>query len=188
MGNDRTQENSPNQLQEPLYSQFENIDIERNVEREDISKGTFKDQYNYEKKDPKDFYDYIININTFSQKPNIKWLIEKKAELKDIPMPENDNKIEENINDNNQKIEEINEKKELNEENINENIKDNIEIKKKDDDIDIDDNDKAVIGILGFGNVGKSYLLSLFTKQELPSGYSIHTKGISIKKIKDFII
>ena len=188
MGNDRTQENSPNQLQEPLYSQFENIDIERNVEREDISKGTFKDQYNYEKKDPKDFYDYIININTFSQKPNIKWLIEKKAELKDIPMPENDNKIEENINDNNQKIEEINEKKELNEENINENIKDNIEIKKKDDDIDIDDNDKTVIGILGFGNVGKSYLLSLFTKQELPSGYSIHTKGISIKKIKDFII
>ena len=188
MGNDRTQENRPNQLQEPLYSQFENIDIERNVEREDISKGTFKDQYNYEKKDPKDFYDYIININTFSQKPNIKWLIEKKAELKDIPMPENDNKIEENINDNNQKIEEINEKKELNEENINENIKDNIEIKKKDDDIDIDDNDKTVIGILGFGNVGKSYLLSLFTKQELPSGYSIHTKGISIKKIKDFII
>jgi len=38
--------------------------------------------------------------------------------------------------------------------------------------------------MIGLGNVGKSYLLSLFTGEELPTGDSIHTKRISIKKNK----
>jgi hypothetical protein len=37
------------------------------------------------------------------------------------------------------------------------------------------------IGILGLNNVGKSYLLSKMVRVEIPTGYSIETKGISIK-------
>ena len=37
------------------------------------------------------------------------------------------------------------------------------------------------IGVLGLNNVGKSYLLSKMVKVEIPTGYSIETKGISIK-------
>ena len=45
-----------------------------------------------------------------------------------------------------------------------------------------------VIGIIGLGNVGKSFLLSLFMKEELPIGDSMHTKGISVKKNDKLII
>lgn len=45
-----------------------------------------------------------------------------------------------------------------------------------------------VIGVIGLGNVGKSFLLSLFMKEELPMGDSMHTKGISIKKNDKIII
>ena len=37
------------------------------------------------------------------------------------------------------------------------------------------------IGVLGLNNVGKSYLLSKMVRVEIPTGYSIETKGISIK-------
>ena len=37
------------------------------------------------------------------------------------------------------------------------------------------------IGVLGLNNVGKSYLLSKIARSEIPTGYSIETKGISIK-------
>ena len=37
------------------------------------------------------------------------------------------------------------------------------------------------IGVLGLNNVGKSYLLSKIVKVDIPNGYSIQTKGISIK-------
>ena len=37
------------------------------------------------------------------------------------------------------------------------------------------------IGVLGLNNVGKSYLLSKIVKVDIPTGYSIETKGISIK-------
>ena len=37
------------------------------------------------------------------------------------------------------------------------------------------------IGVLGLNNVGKSYLLSKIVNIEIPSGYSVETKGISIK-------
>jgi len=38
---------------------------------------------------------------------------------------------------------------------------------------------------LGLNNVGKSYLLSKIVRAEIPTGYSIETKGISIKYAKD---
>ena len=37
------------------------------------------------------------------------------------------------------------------------------------------------IGVLGLNNVGKSYLLSKIVKVDIPTGYSVETKGISIK-------
>jgi len=37
------------------------------------------------------------------------------------------------------------------------------------------------IGVVGLNNVGKSYLLSKIVRAEIPTGYSIETKGISIK-------
>ena len=37
------------------------------------------------------------------------------------------------------------------------------------------------IGVLGVNNIGKSYILGLISKIEIPTGYSIETKGISIK-------
>ncbi len=37
------------------------------------------------------------------------------------------------------------------------------------------------IGVLGLNNVGKSFILSSITKDTIPTGYSIETKGISIK-------
>ena len=37
------------------------------------------------------------------------------------------------------------------------------------------------IGVLGLNNVGKSFLLKKIAIPNLPSGYSIETKGISIK-------
>jgi len=41
------------------------------------------------------------------------------------------------------------------------------------------------IGVLGMNNVGKSYLLSKLSNAEIPIGYSIETKGISIKYLND---
>ena len=37
------------------------------------------------------------------------------------------------------------------------------------------------IGVVGLNNVGKSYLLSKIVRVEIPTGYSVETKGISIK-------
>ena len=37
------------------------------------------------------------------------------------------------------------------------------------------------IGVLGINNVGKSYILGLISKIVIPTGYSVETKGISIK-------
>jgi len=41
------------------------------------------------------------------------------------------------------------------------------------------------IGVLGLNNVGKSFLLSKLVRAEIPTGYSIETKGISIKYAKE---
>ena len=39
----------------------------------------------------------------------------------------------------------------------------------------------SIIGMLGYSNVGKSFLLSLLTNKKIPDGYAVQTKGISIK-------
>lgn len=41
------------------------------------------------------------------------------------------------------------------------------------------------IGVLGLNNVGKSFILSLLAGLEIPTGFSIETKGISIKYTED---
>jgi len=41
------------------------------------------------------------------------------------------------------------------------------------------------LGVLGINNVGKSYLLSKISRVDIPTGYSIETKGISIKYSED---
>ena len=43
-----------------------------------ILKGLYKDRFKVENKDPLNFYDMIINIDSFSKKPEIIWKIEKK--------------------------------------------------------------------------------------------------------------
>ena len=185
MGNKNNQRRNPNPNR-PLRNLMNNAHNNNEVKIKDaISKGTYEEKYNIKESDPRELYDLIININTFSQIPNIKWLIETKDDLLNIQEPEKDekNKIDNiNINNNNSKIDI------QNEDNIIENEDEKIEVEEKNFDIDIDKTNNSVIGILGLSNVGKSYLLSLFTGQELPTGDSIHTKGISVKKIKNFII
>ncbi len=39
----------------------------------------------------------------------------------------------------------------------------------------------TIIGVIGNANKGKSYILSLISNEELPRGYSVTTKGISVK-------
>ena len=53
----------------------------------------------------------------------------------------------------------------------------------------IKDNKKLLnVGILGNGNIGKSFLLSRLFKEKIPSGYSVITEGLSIKINKDKFI
>ena len=53
----------------------------------------------------------------------------------------------------------------------------------------IKDNKKLLnVGILGNGNIGKSFLLSRLFKEKIPSGYSVLTEGLSIKINKDKFI
>ncbi len=41
--------------------------------------------------------------------------------------------------------------------------------------------DATIIGVIGNANKGKSYILSKISHEELPRGYSVTTKGISVK-------
>ena len=43
-----------------------------------IVKGSYKDRYKTEIKDPMDFYDSRIDIDSFSRKPEIIWKIQTK--------------------------------------------------------------------------------------------------------------
>ena len=49
---------------------------------------------------------------------------------------------------------------------------------------DIIQKETLKIGVLGLNNVGKSFILGLLSKYRVPTGYSIETKGISIKYTK----
>ena len=186
-------------------SNNENQNNNKPKEKDEIFKGTYQDKFNVKESDPKDFYDLIINIDTFSP-PNIKWKIEtnepekiskliKGKKIEDNNNNNIDNQIKDEIIDNNNEQNEIkdeiiendNEQNEIKDEIIEHNNKQN-QIKDINNYLIDNESNKSVIGILGLGNVGKSYLLSLFINQELPTGDSIHTKGISIKKIKNYII
>ena len=50
----------------------------------------------------------------------------------------------------------------------------------------------TIVGVIGNANKGKSYILSKISNEELPRGYSVSTKGISVKypkiEIRPFII
>ena len=157
-------------------------------EKNKILKGTYEDRYKItENKDPLDFYDKIIGIDSFLKEPEIIWTIQEKPEKEkndDMNVEkdkEMDNKKENEKTEEDKEIDNKKENKKIEKEEID-NKKENekIEEEKKENNI--------VIGILGLGNVGKSYLLSLFTEEELPSGDSIHTKGISVKILDKIII
>ena len=45
--------------------------------------------------------------------------------------------------------------------------------------------DKILIGVIGFENVGKTYLLNKFCGESLPYGYNYHTEGLSFKICDD---
>lgn len=143
----------------------------------EILKGSYKDRFKVEDKDPLKFYDMIINIDSFSKKPEIIWKIETKQNVKISDDIFEQKKEEDSINYDNVNIIENNEDK----------IKKESEGKEIHN-TDINDDNIIVIGVIGLGNVGKSYLLSLFTGEELPTGDSIHTKGISAKKINKLLI
>ena len=175
-------------------TESQKIELNNILEKEKISIGTFKERYKVTKNDPKNFYDLIININTFSQKPDIKWKIETKTELKKSQIKEIKKEDEKEDKKEDKKEEKKEDKKDNKKEDDNQKKNEiiNEEPKQKKEEIehDLKENevDKTVIGILGLGNVGKSYLLSFFTGEELPTGDSIHTKGISIKNIDHFTI
>ena len=152
----------------------ENINQEKNK----ILKGSYESRLEVEKKDPLDFYDMIIDINSFSTKNELIWNIETKQTKKEEQI-NLENQIEINQNQNQKSNNEIQDKKKNDKINLQEE-----NIQKK----EIGKDNNIVIGVIGLGNVGKSYLLSLFLAEDLPTGDSIHTKGISIKKSDKLII
>ena len=75
MGNKQKQEiNTPNNLS--------NQELEK--EKAKIYKGSYDDRYKVENKNPLDFYDNIIDIDSFSKKPEIIWKILTKQKLEYI--------------------------------------------------------------------------------------------------------
>jgi len=150
-------------------------------EKEKILKGSFEDRFKVENRDPLDFYDMIIDINSFSRKDEIIWKIQTKSNKKEKEKSQKENLIEQE----NQNKQEIDNDKE------NDIQNDVLKLKEETDnneDIFNFKEEKIVVGVIGLGNVGKSFLLSLFLGEDLPSGESIHTKGISLKAKQKLII
>ena len=82
MGNDHSKTNNTN------YNELENA--------KRVLKGSFKDRYKVDNKDPLRFYDMIIDIDSFSKKPKIIWKIKTKKSEKneDAQIIENENNQE----------------------------------------------------------------------------------------------
>jgi len=160
-----------------------------NEAKNKIVKGSYKERYKNEIIDPMDFYDSRIDIDSFSRKPEIIWKIHTKLKKEKIEEQNFENLEKEEKDEKEEKEEK--EKKDDNENKDNNQLIPNpiFEDQMKGEPKDIikisnfTEEECIVLGIIGLGNVGKSYLLSLFVGQELPSGESIHTKGISIKNI-----
>jgi hypothetical protein len=162
-----------------------NLDDNSNSEIENakkILKGSYEDRYKVGNKDPSQFYDMIIDINSFSKKPDIIWkIITKKNKQKNGKIF-----LKDNIEENAKEIIANNEME--NQSNINSSINKNQNDSLKIEDSNIIEKNGIVIGVIGLGNVGKSYLLSLFIDEELLIGENVHTKGISIIKKNQLII
>ena len=157
-----------------VLSEMDNSDNDKDKikkEKEKILKGSYKDRFKIDNKDPLSFYDMIIDIDSFSKKPEIEIKIQKKTKAKKSEAKE-ESKEDKKINNNNQ---------------INKNKIPEVQLKEKLEEKS-EENEDIVLGVIGLGNVGKTYLLSILTGEELPIGYTIHTKGISIKKTKKLII
>ena len=65
--------------------QIENPDLAKEEEKEKVLKGTYEDRYKLEKKDPINFYDLIIDINTFSQNQILFGILRRNPNLKINP-------------------------------------------------------------------------------------------------------
>ena len=150
-----------------------------------VLKGTYENRYKMHNNDPLQFYDMILDIDSFLKKPDIIWKITTKNNKqlkKDWFMPMNEKEKNNEIKDN----KEIQNRSSVNS-SISEDKNNLLNIEEEKIPNIIEEN-SIVIGIIGLGNVGKSFLLSLFMKEELPIGDSMHTKGISIKKNDKLII
>lgn len=150
-----------------------------------VLKGTYENRYKVHNNDPLQFYDMILDIDSFLKKPDIIWKITTKNNKqlkKDWFMPMNEKEKNNEIKDN----KEIQNRSSVNS-SISEDKNNLLNIEEEKIPNIIEEN-SIVIGVIGLGNVGKSFLLSLFMKEELPIGDSMHTKGISIKKNDKLII
>jgi hypothetical protein len=127
-----------------------------------VLKGTYENRYKMHNNDPLQFYDMILDIDSFLKKPDIIWMITTKnnKQLKEnLFMPMNDKEENNEIKDN----KEIQNRSSVNS-SISEDKNNLLNIEEEKIPNIIEEN-SIVIGIIGLGNVGKSFLLSLFMKE-----------------------
>ena len=127
-----------------------------------VLKGTYENRYKMHNNDPLQFYDMILDIDSFLKKPDIIWKITTKnnKQLKEnLFMPMNDKEENNEIKDN----KEIQNRSSVNS-SISEDKNNLLNIEEEKIPNIIEEN-SIVIGIIGLGNVGKSFLLSLFMKE-----------------------
>ena len=127
-----------------------------------VLKGTYENRYKVHNNDPLQFYDMILDIDSFLKKPDIIWKITTKnnKQLKEnLFMPMNDKEENNEIKDN----KEIQNRSSVNS-SISEDKNNLLNIEEEKIPNIIEEN-SIVIGIIGLGNVGKSFLLSLFMKE-----------------------
>ena len=127
-----------------------------------VLKGTYENRYKVHNNDPLQFYDMILDIDSFLKKPDIIWKITTKnnKQLKeDWFIPMNDKEKNNEIKDN----KEIQNRSSVNS-SISEDKNNLLNIEEEKIPNIIEEN-SIVIGVIGLGNVGKSFLLSLFMKE-----------------------
>ena len=120
-----------------------------------------------------EFYDVIINIKSISSltKPE-GWPIKWNQNRKDKKDKDKEDKDKEN-KDKEDKDKEDKDKEDKYKEDKDKEDKDIYETFKN--------KEMFKVGVLGNGNVGKSFLLSRLFKTDIPSGYSVITEGLSLK-------
>ena len=145
----------------PQSTQNDEKDLEiKNAKK--VLKGTYENRYKMHNNAPLQFYDMILDIDSFLKKPDIIWMITTKnnKQLKEnLFMPMNDKEENNEIKDN----KEIQNRSSVNS-SISEDKNNLLNIEEEKIPNIIEEN-SIVIGIIGLGNVGKSFLLSLFMKE-----------------------